>query len=60
MTWFRSGGFGFHAGGWLVFALVILLVFALCVVLLKLVFRLFKREGGTDESESDYWRIHGG
>ena len=60
MTWFRSGGFGFLAGGWLVFALVILLVLALCVVLLKLVFRLFKREGGTDESESDYWRIHGG
>jgi len=41
-------------------ALVIVLTFALRVALLRLVFRLPKRERDTDESESDYWRIHGG
>ena len=57
MNWFRRDGFGFHAVEWLAFALVILL---LCVALLRLVFRVFKRKGDTNEGESDYWRIHGG
>lgn len=52
-------GFGFHAGEWLAFALVILLFFALCIALLRLIFGLFKRKGDTDESEKDYWGIHG-
>ena len=60
MTWFRRDGFGFHAGEWLAFALVILLLFALWTALLRLVLGLFKRKGDTDESERDYWRIHGG
>jgi hypothetical protein len=60
VTWFSPGGVGFHAGEWLAFTLVILLLLALRVALLRLVPRLFKRERGTDESESDYWRIHGG
>jgi hypothetical protein len=60
VSWFRHAGFGFYAGEWLVFALVILLIFALCIGLLRLVVGLFKRKGATDERESDYWRIHGG
>jgi hypothetical protein len=60
VNWFRRDGFGVHSGEWLAFALVILLLFALCIALLRLVFGLFKRKGGTDESERDYWRIHGG
>jgi heme exporter protein D len=56
---FRHGGFGFHVGEWLAVALVIVILFALCIALLRLV-GLFKRKGDTDESESDYWRIHGG
>lgn len=60
VNWFRRDGFGFHAGEWLAFALLTLLLFALCIALLKLVFRLFKRRSNQDESESDYWRIHGG
>ena len=60
MNWFRRCVFGSHLGEWLVFALVILVAFALCVALIRLVFRLLKRERNTNESESDYWRIHGG
>jgi hypothetical protein len=59
-TWSWSDGFGFHFGEWFTFALVILLLFASCIALLRLVFRLFKRKGNMDESERDYWRIHGG
>jgi hypothetical protein len=60
MTWFRHDGFGFHAREWLALALVVLLTFALRVALLRLVFWLLKRERDTDESESEYWRTHGG
>ncbi len=60
MNWFRRCAFGSHVGEWLAFALVILVTFALCVALIRLVFRLLKRKRGTDESASDYWRIHGG
>jgi len=60
VSWFNRDGFGFNPGDWPAFALVILLLFALGIALLRLVFRLFKRKGDTDESERDYWRIHGG
>ena len=60
MNWFRRDGFGVHAGEWLAFALVILLLFALCSALVRLVCGVFKRKGDTGESERDYWRIHGG
>jgi hypothetical protein len=60
VNWFERDAFGYHQGEWLAVALVVLLSFALCVALLRLVLRLFKRKGDTDESESDYWRIHGG
>jgi len=60
VNWFRRDGFGFHAGDWLVFAPVILVLFALCIALSRLVFGLFKRKGDTDKGERDYWRLHGG
>ena len=60
VNWFRRCAFGSRLGEWLALALVTLLTFALCVALLRLVFRLPKSERDTDESESDYWRIHGG
>jgi hypothetical protein len=62
VNWFRRDGFAYHAGEWFAFAPVIflLLLFALRIALLRLVFELFKRKGGTDASEREYWRIHGG
>jgi hypothetical protein len=60
VNWFRRHAFGSHVGEWLALALVTLLTYALYVALLRLASRLHKRERDTDESESDYWRIHGG
>ena len=60
MNWFLRDGYGPHAGRWITFVLVIGLLFALCIVLFRLVFGLSKRKGDRDVSESDYWRIHGG
>jgi predicted branched-subunit amino acid permease len=60
VNWFRRCAFGSHLGEWLALALVILLTFALRVAFLRLVFRVPKRERDQDESERDYWRIHGG
>jgi len=60
VNWFGRDRFGFHVGEWLTFALAIVLIFALCIALTRLLFRLFRRDRDTDESESDYWRIHGG
>jgi hypothetical protein len=60
VNWLGRDGFGSHPGGWLALALVILLLFALRIALLRLVFGLFKRKGDTDQSDRDYWRIHGG
>jgi len=60
VNWFRRCAFGSHVGEGLELALVILLTFALCVALLRLVFWLLKRKRDTDESDSEYWRIHGG
>jgi hypothetical protein len=60
VTWFRHFGFGSQADEWLVLAMVLLLSFALCIASLKLLFWLLTRERDTDESEKEYWRIHGG
>jgi hypothetical protein len=60
VNWFRRCAFGLTLGKWFALALVILLTFGLCVALLRLVFRLPKRERDIDETESDYWRIHEG
>jgi hypothetical protein len=58
VNWFLRCAFGLTLGKWFALALVILLTFALCVALLRLVFRLPKRGRNIDETESDYWRIH--
>jgi len=60
VNWFRRCGFSSHVGECLALALVILLTFALCVALLRLVFGLLKCQRDTDESERECWRIHGG
>jgi hypothetical protein len=60
VNWFGRVGSAGRAGEWLAFALVVLLLFGLCIALLRLAFGLFKRKGDADESERDYWRIHGG
>ena len=60
MNWFRHYGLGFHAGEWLPLAMVILLALVLGIALLKLVIWLLTPEREKDESERDYWRIHGG
>ncbi len=58
-NWFRRDVFGSHAGEWLALAIVILLSFALCIALSKLVWWLRTRKREADESEKEYWRIHG-
>jgi hypothetical protein len=60
VNWFRHYGFGSHGHEWLVLAMFLLLSFALYIASLKLVFWLLSRKRDTDESEKEYWRIHGG
>jgi hypothetical protein len=64
VNWFRQYGLGVHAGEWLALAMVILLVLVPGIALPKLVFWLLSRrrdaDASEDESEKDYWRIHGG
>ena len=64
MNWFRNHALGSHAGEWLAFAMVILLLFAVRIVSLRFGLWLLTRKRDTDESEGDsekeYWRIHGG
>jgi hypothetical protein len=63
VNWFRHYGLGFHAGEWLALAMAILLALV-GIALLKLVFGLLTRERDADESddesEKEYWLIHGG
>jgi hypothetical protein len=58
MNWSTHYPFGSHAAEWL--AVVILLALALCIGILKSVSSLLTHERDADESEKDYWRIHGG
>ena len=64
MNWFRHDAFGSHVGKWLASALAILVLFALRIALSRLVFWFLARERDADESEDEsekeYWRIHGG
>jgi len=60
VNWFRHYGLGFHAGGWLALAVVILLALVPGIALLRLVNWLLTSERDKDESERDYWRIHRG
>ena len=60
MNWFRNYAFGSHAGQWLALAMVILVSFALCIASLRLVFWFLTRKRDADESDREYWRIHGG
>ena len=60
MNWFRHYGLGFHAGEWLALAIVILLALVPGIALLKLAISLLTPERDKDESEEDYWRMHGG
>jgi hypothetical protein len=61
---FRRDGLGFYAGDWFPVALVISLLILLCVAWLRRIFEFLKRKRDTDESEDEsekeYWRIHGG
>jgi len=47
-------------GEWLSLAIVILLVLVLGIALLRLVIWRLTPERDKDESEEDYWRMHGG
>jgi hypothetical protein len=58
VNWFTRYVFGCHVSKWLALAEVILLALV-GVALLKLVFWLLTPERDADESERDYWRIHG-
>ena len=61
MNWFTRYVFGFHLSKWLGAALVILVLFALCIASLRLVLWPFTRRRATDQSEGEkeYWRLHG-
>lgn len=56
MNWFRHYGIGFHAGDRLALAIVILLP---GIALLKLVIWLLTPGHDKDQSERDYWHMHG-
>ena len=64
MNWFRHDAFGSHVGEWLALALGTLVLFALRIALSRLVFWFLQRkrdkDESEDESEREYWRIHGG
>jgi hypothetical protein len=60
VNWFRHYGNAVHAGEWLSLAMVILLALVPGIALLKLVIWLVTPERDQDESEKDYWRMHGG
>jgi hypothetical protein len=64
VNWFRHDTFGSHVGEWLALALAILGLFAVRMALSRLVFRFLGRkrdkDKSEDESEREYWRIHGG
>jgi hypothetical protein len=59
VNWFRRDAFGSQAGVWLAIEIVILLSFALSIALSKLVRWLRTRKREADESEKDYWGMHG-
>jgi hypothetical protein len=58
VNWFRA--LDPLAAEWLVLAIVIVLSFALSIGSSKLVWWLRTRKSDTDESEREYWHIHGG
>ena len=60
MNWFRHHGPGLHAGEWLALTIVILLALVPGIAMLKLVIWILTAERDKDDSERDYWRIHGG
>ena len=57
VNWFSHHGVILHAGERLALAIVVLL---LGIALLKLVMWLLTPGRNKDESERDYWRMHGG
>jgi hypothetical protein len=63
MIWFRQYAFGSHAGEWLALASFILLSFPSCIASLRFGLWLLTRKRDTDESEDEsekeYWNIHG-
>jgi len=59
VNWFRRDVFGSPAGEWLALAIVVLLTFALRIAVPKLFWWLRSRKREEDESEKEYWRIHG-
>jgi hypothetical protein len=60
VNWFKHYGNGVHACEWLSLAMVILLALVPGIALLKLAISLLTPERDKDESEEDYWRMHGG
>jgi hypothetical protein len=50
----------FHPTEWLALAVVILMALVPGIALLRLAIWLLIPERDKDESETDYWRIHGG
>ena len=60
MNWFTTYASGPRAASWFAFGLVILLLPALCIGIYKTVYRMLTDKREEDESEKEYWRIHGG
>jgi hypothetical protein len=64
VNWFRRYAVVSHASEWLALAIVILVSLASCIASSRLEFWFLTRkrdpDEGEDESERDYWRIHGG
>ena len=59
MNWFTTYAFGSPAADWFACGIILLLFLALCIGY-KTVSRMITDKREEDESEKEYWRIHGG
>ena len=61
VNWFTRYVFGSHVSKWLGLAMVILVLFALCIAMRLALWLLTRRRAtGQSEGEKEYWRLHGG
>jgi hypothetical protein len=60
VTWFRRYAFASHTGEWLAVVMVVLLSFGLCIASSRLALWRLTRKRNANESDREYWSIHGG
>jgi hypothetical protein len=60
MHWLTNYAFGSHLLGWLALAVAAVLALAVRVGARRFISWLLTHKRGSDKSEKEYWRIHGG